>query len=109
MKSMANVELKYLSSTESRPGETHGFGFGNVRTGQVSSRKMTFLTRASSVGPEERAGLNPDVMGSHFDRSSSARASPMPILAPINDQKSILKVVESDIQPGSSQQGKTVQ
>lgn len=38
-------ELKYYSNTDSRPGDVHGFGFGNVQTGQVSLRKISFLTR----------------------------------------------------------------
>merc|ERR1719430_593674 len=103
MKSMANVDLKYLSSTESRPGETHGFGFGNVRTGQVSSKKMAFLTRASSVGAEERAGLNPDVV---IGRSASARASPMPILqaAPPSTMEPLKPALKADTDVG--QQGK---
>ena len=40
-----HVELKYYSNTDSRPGDVHGFGFGNVQTGQVSMRKISFLTR----------------------------------------------------------------
>ena len=36
---------------------------------------MTFLTRSSSAGPEDRAGLNPDLI---VRTTSSARASPMP-------------------------------
>ena len=52
-----------------RPGD---FGYGNVTTGQVASRKYEILTRASSVGLSEREGLNPDLM------SHSARASPCP-------------------------------
>merc|ERR1719414_1077204 len=98
----SNVDLKYYNTAEARPGDQHGFGFGNVRTGQVSTRKMTFLTRSSSAGPEDRAGLNPDVLGrqSPYDRSASARASPMPILAPIGgEHKSILKV-DNDMQQG---------
>ena len=72
----SNVELKYYNTAEARPGDQHGFGFGNVRTGQVSTRKMTFLTRSSSAGPEDRAELNPDIMG--VRTTSSASASPMP-------------------------------
>ena len=52
-----------------RPGD---FGYGNVTTGQVASRKYEILTRASSVGLSEREGLNPDL-------SNSARASPAPL------------------------------
>ena len=58
----------------SRPGD---FGYGNVTTGQVASRKYEILTRASSVGLSEREGLNPDLL------SHSARASPAPPLFPI--------------------------
>ena len=72
----SNVELKYYNTEAARPGEQHGFGFGNVRTGQVSTKKMTFLTRASSAGPADRADLNPDIMA--IRTTSSARASPMP-------------------------------
>ena len=67
-------------SVGSRPRDLNAFGFGNVRTGQVGTRKMTFLTRGHSVGPEGtdavdlgRAGLNPEVR-----TVSSARASPSP-------------------------------
>ena len=70
----AKVELKHYSSTQSRPGDV-AFGFGNVTTGQVSSRKYEILTRASSVGRfEDREGLNPDLI----QVSLSARASPAP-------------------------------
>merc|ERR1712183_906367 len=65
----AKVEIKQYSSTAMRPGD---FGYGNVTTGQVASRKYEILTRASSVGLSEREGLNPDLM------SHSARASPCP-------------------------------
>merc|ERR1712173_169932 len=60
-KSTSKVELRYHASTAVRPGE--GFGFGQVTTGQVSSRKYEILTRASSVGRafEERGDLNPDL------------------------------------------------
>ena len=57
-----------------RPGD---FGYGNVTTGQVASRKYEILTRASSVGLSEREGLNPDLL------SHSARASPAPPLFPV--------------------------
>jgi len=77
--SSTNVELKYYGTAEQRPGDQHGFGFGNVQTGQVSTRKMTFLTRSSSAGPEDRAGLNPDLI---VRTTSSARASPMPFAQP---------------------------
>merc|ERR1712038_2066263 len=48
---------------------------GNVRTGQVSTRKITFLTRSSS---EERGDLNPEVSTPDNIQSRSARASPLP-------------------------------
>ena len=75
-KSTSKVELKYHASTAVRPGE--GFGFGQVTTGQVSSRKYEILTRASSVGRafEERGDLNPDLIRA---QSVSARGSPAPI------------------------------
>merc|ERR1712113_901816 len=58
----AKVELKQYSSSSVRPGNVEHFGYGNVVTGQVASRKYEILTsRASSVGRfEEREGLNPD-------------------------------------------------
>jgi len=40
-----------------RPRDVNAFGFGNVRTGQVTSKKLAFLTRASSVGAEKRERL----------------------------------------------------
>merc|ERR1712113_549654 len=70
----AKVEIKQYSSTAMRPGD---FGYGNVTTGQVASRKYEILTRASSVGLSEREGLNPDLL------SHSARASPAPPLFPV--------------------------
>ena len=73
MKSMQNVDLTYRSPADQKPGDLTGFGFGNVRTGQVSSRKIEILTRAAS---EERGGLNPEVQ--QGIQSRSARASPLP-------------------------------
>merc|ERR550525_428142 len=70
----AKVEIKQYSSTAMRPGD---FGYGNVTTGQVASRKYEILTRASSVGLSEREGLNPDLL------SHSARSSPAPPLFPV--------------------------
>merc|ERR1719479_829368 len=60
--SSTNVELKYYGTAEQRPGDQHGFGFGNVQ-----------------AGPEDRAGLNPDLI---VRTTSSARASPMPFAQP---------------------------
>merc|ERR1712018_542230 len=60
---------------DQKPGDLQGFGFGNVRTGQVSTRKITFLTRSSS---EERGDLNPEVCTPDNFQSRSARASPLP-------------------------------
>lgn len=85
-KASAKVELKYYSTTDSRPGDMHGFGFGNVTTGQVSSRKYEILAKASSVGAEDREGLNPDLIRV----SMSARASPAPGMA----QQQIMAVRE---------------
>lgn len=34
-RAVAKVELKYYSPSDSRPGDMHSFGFGNVTTGQV--------------------------------------------------------------------------
>merc|ERR1711994_299832 len=39
MKSMQNEDLTYRSPADQKPGDLTGFGFGNVRTGQVSTRK----------------------------------------------------------------------
>ncbi len=57
---MSEQELKYYSAG---PGEVvHGFGFGNVATGQVVNKKIEFLQRASSVGRgDSRDSLNPDI------------------------------------------------
>merc|ERR1719189_743548 len=73
MKSMQNVDLTYRSPADQKPGDLTGFGFGNVRTGQVSTRKITFLTRSSS---EERS--EPEVSFIDGSQSRSARASPLP-------------------------------
>merc|ERR1712136_330528 len=73
--SMQNVELTYRSPADQKPGDLHGFGFGNVRTGQVSTKKISFLTRSSSV---ERGDLNPEVSTPDGIQSRSARASPLP-------------------------------
>merc|ERR1719242_2145085 len=73
-KSTSKVELKYHASTAVRPGQ--GFGYGQVTTGQVSSRKYEILARASSVGPEDRGGLNPDLIRA---QSEQRRASPAPM------------------------------
>ena len=64
-----------------RPGNVEHFGYGNVVTGQVASRKYEILTsRASSVGRfEEREGLNPDLARAMEMSSHSARASPAPM------------------------------
>lgn len=80
MTSVKNVDLTYRSPSDQKPGDSTGFGFGNVHTGQVSSRKITYLTRASSAEPSdsERGGLNPEVSG-RFS-SISARASPVPTM-----------------------------
>ena len=80
---MEKVDLTYRSPGDQKPGDLTGFGFGNVRTGQVSSRKITFLTRAASLEPSdsERSGLNPEVSFIDGKSSSSARASPMPQMA----------------------------
>ena len=75
MQSMQNVELTYRSPADQKPGDLHGFGFGNVRTGQVSSKKISFLTRSSS---EERGDLNPEMSTPDGIHSRSARASPLP-------------------------------
>jgi len=75
MQSMQNVELTYRSPADQKPGDLHGFGFGNVRTGQVSTKKISFLTRSSSV---ERGDLNPEVSTPDGIQSRSARASPLP-------------------------------
>merc|ERR1711983_436874 len=72
-KASAKVELKYHAPTASRPGDQN-FGFGNVTTGQVSSRQYEILARASSVGAEDRENLNPDLARV----TMSARASPAP-------------------------------
>merc|ERR1719242_2123244 len=72
--STSKVELKYHASTAVRPGQ--GFGYGQVTTGQVSSRKYEILARASSVGPEDRGGLNPDLIRA---QSEQRRASPAPM------------------------------
>ena len=72
------INLKYTSSTAVRPGQT--FGYGQVTTGQVSSRKYEILARASSVGRfEDREGLNPEMMMRAQSQSTSARGSPAPI------------------------------
>merc|ERR1712158_13824 len=68
------INLKYASSSAVRPGQT--FGYGQVTTGQVSSRKYEILARASSVGPEDRGGLNPDLIRA---QSEQRRASPAPM------------------------------
>ena len=73
-KSTSKVELKYHASTAVRPGQ--GFGYGQVTTGQVSSRKYEILTRASSAGPEDRGGLNPDLIRA---QSEQRKASPAPM------------------------------
>merc|ERR1719242_1875993 len=72
--STSKVELKYHASTAVRPGQ--GFGYGQVTTGQVSSRKYEILTRASSAGPEDRGGLNPDLIRA---QSEQRKASPAPM------------------------------
>ena len=75
-KASSKVELKYYTPSDSRPGDLHGFGFGNVTTGQVSMKKYEILARASSVGrSEDRENLNPDLVR----LSHSARASPSPM------------------------------
>ena len=72
------INLKYTSSSAVRPGQT--FGYGQVTTGQVSSRKYEILARASSVGRfEDREGLNPEMMMRAQSQSTSARGSPAPI------------------------------
>ena len=38
--SSTNVELKYYGTAEQRPGDQHGFGFGNVQTGQVRHKNI---------------------------------------------------------------------
>merc|ERR1711971_90829 len=68
------INLKYTWATAVRPGQT--FGYGQVTTGQVSSRKYEILTRASSTGPEDRGGLNPDLIRA---QSEQRRASPAPL------------------------------
>merc|ERR1712008_47288 len=66
------INLKYTSST--------AVGYGQVTTGQVSSRKYEILARASSVGRfEDREGLNPEMMMRAQSQSTSARGSPAPI------------------------------
>merc|ERR1712241_615057 len=72
----AKVELKHYSSSSTRTGNVEHFGYGNVTTGQVASRKYEIQTRASSVGVTEREGLNPDLTAG---LSLSARASPAPM------------------------------
>jgi len=91
MSSIQNVDLTYRSPADQKPGDLTGFGFGNVRTGQVSTRKITFLTRASS---EDRGELNPEVHMFDSQQSRSARASPLPQMSlqkfqdqPIDDVK----------------------
>ena len=74
-KASSKVELKYYTPSDSRPGDLHGFGFGNVTTGQVSMKKYEILATASSVGREDRDNLNPDMVR----LSHSARASPSPM------------------------------
>ena len=72
------INLKYASSSAVRPGQT--FGYGQVTTGQVSSRKYEILARASSVGRfEDREGLNPEMMMRAQSQSTSARGSPAPL------------------------------
>lgn len=61
-------------SVGSRPRDLNAFGFGNVRTGQVTSTKLAFLTRATSVGAEKRERLGQAGPG-------GVRASPMPVPA----------------------------
>ena len=66
------INLKYASSSAVRPGQT--FGYGQVTTGQVSSRKYEILARASSVGRfEDREGLNPEMMMRAQSQSTSAQ------------------------------------
>merc|ERR1712241_1209642 len=72
--SASKVGLKYHASTAVRPGQ--GFGYGQVTTGQVSSRKYEILTRASSAGPEDRGGLNPVLIRA---QSEQRKASPAPM------------------------------
>merc|ERR1739844_707696 len=91
MSSIQNLDLTYRSPADQKPGDLTGFGFGNVRTSQVSTRKITFLTRASS---EDRGELNPEVHMFDSQQSRSARASPLPQMSlqkfqdqPIDDVK----------------------
>jgi len=95
-KSIQNVDLTYRSPADQKPGDNVGFGFGNVRTGQVASQKISFLTRESS---EERTGINTEVMG-FMDGSLRRSASPLP-------QMSIQKFQEQQIDDVKSP--KTVQ
>merc|ERR1712226_699322 len=62
-----------------RPRDVNAFGFGNVRTGQVTSKKLAFLTRASSVGAEKRERLGSTSSGRPTIGSSpSMPPSPAP-------------------------------
>merc|ERR1719220_961030 len=63
-------------SVGSRPRDLNAFGFGNVRTGQVTSTKLAFLTRASSVGAEKRERLGGGVRASPMHVPASPVAKP---------------------------------
>jgi len=65
-------------SVGSRPRDLNAFGFGNVRTGQVTSKKLAFLTRASSVGAEKRDSLNGSTSSSNVRAVSGGPLSPPP-------------------------------
>ena len=62
---------------------------------QVSSRKYEILTRASSVGVEDRENLNPDLMR---QVSHSARASPVPVMKQIMSSSDTVDVQQKSVQ-----------
>ena len=52
--SSTNVELKYYGTAEQRPGDQHGFGFGNVQTGQVSIQTTTLQSMMNTKLSKQR-------------------------------------------------------
>ena len=56
--SSTNVELKYYGTAEQRPGDQHGFGFGNVQTGQVRHKNIhVVMENAAMTMAENRECL----------------------------------------------------
>merc|ERR1719150_1646230 len=52
---MIQRESKVVKGVVSRRSDdVHGLGFGNVKTGFVNTKKLTFLQRASSVDRSEQ-------------------------------------------------------